>query len=167
MWDDMAGQNDIARRFEALIAALNRARWTDGEVASVLGITRENAWLARERLGLPAVVRGRSLSRFRRTCQRRFEASFERLNGHEPADPRTPLRALVAREEVSRLRGRLATMSPRTREVVSLRFEGRSLSEIGRRLNLSRERVRQIWIRAKRRLAVRAWPRLAEGGAKE
>ncbi len=146
------------------MARLNAARWADDEIADVLGVTQVTACLARQKLGLPPVVRGRNLERFRRTQQKRFERRFEQLNGQEPADGRTPLGALVAREELSRLFARAATMSPRTRQVVSLRAEDRSLSEIARRLGVSREYVRLIWMRAKKRLSVRVWPSI-EGGA--
>jgi RNA polymerase primary sigma factor len=58
------------------------------------------------------------------------------------------------REEVDQL---LAHLTPREREVVELRFglgqeEPQTLEEVGRRLKLSRERVRQIESRAKQRL---------------
>lgn len=162
----MDEQKGIAAKYGGFLARLTKARWTDGEIAAALGVTRESAWLARERLGLPAAVRGRDVARFRRTCQRHFEASFEPLNGHEPADRRTPFQTLVAREELSRLLARLSRMTPRAWEVVSLRMEGRPLSEIARRLGISRERVRQLWMRAKDRLSVRVWPGLAEGSGK-
>ena len=58
------------------------------------------------------------------------------------------------REEVERLLGHL---KPREREVIELRFglgreESQTLEEVGRRLKLSRERVRQIEARAKQKL---------------
>lgn len=59
------------------------------------------------------------------------------------------------REEVERLLGHL---KPRERDVIELRFglgreEPQTLEEVGRRLKLSRERVRQIEARAKQRLS--------------
>ena len=59
------------------------------------------------------------------------------------------------REEVERLLGHL---KPREREVIELRFglgreEPQTLEEVGRRLKLSRERVRQIEARAKQKLS--------------
>jgi RNA polymerase primary sigma factor len=58
------------------------------------------------------------------------------------------------REEVERMLGHL---KPREREVIELRFglgqeESQTLEEVGRRLKLSRERVRQIEARAKQKL---------------
>jgi RNA polymerase primary sigma factor len=58
------------------------------------------------------------------------------------------------REEVERMLGHL---TPREREVIELRFglgreESQTLEEVGRRLKLSRERVRQIEARAKQKL---------------
>ena len=76
----------IAATCGAFMARLNADRWTDDEIADVLGVTQVTVCLARQRLGLPPVVRGRDLERFRRTCQRRFEESLEHLNGHEPTD---------------------------------------------------------------------------------
>ncbi len=59
------------------------------------------------------------------------------------------------REEVERLLGHL---NPREREVIELRFglgreEPQTLEEVGQRLKLSRERVRQIEARAKQKLS--------------
>jgi len=59
------------------------------------------------------------------------------------------------REEVERLIGHL---TPRERDVIELRFglgreEPQTLEEVGRRLKLSRERVRQIEARAKQKLS--------------
>ena len=145
----MDEQKGIAAEYGAFLATLNAERWTDDEIADVLGVTLVTACLARQKLGLPPVVRGRDLARFRRTCQKRFEKSFERLNGHEPVDPRTPLRMLIAREEAARALGRLTSAGRRARDVAALRAEGLSLADVGRRLGISRERARQIWTRAR------------------
>lgn len=61
----------------------------------------------------------------------------------------------AVREEVERLLGQL---KPRERDVIELRFglgreEPKTLEEVGRRLKLSRERVRQIEARAKQKLS--------------
>lgn len=61
----------------------------------------------------------------------------------------------AVREEVERLLGQL---KPRERDVIELRFglgreEPQTLEEVGRRLKLSRERVRQIEARAKQKLS--------------
>jgi RNA polymerase sigma factor (sigma-70 family) len=58
------------------------------------------------------------------------------------------------REEVERLLGQL---TPREREVIELRFglgtqDAQTLETVGRHLQLSRERVRQIEERAKQKL---------------
>jgi RNA polymerase primary sigma factor len=62
------------------------------------------------------------------------------------------------REEVERM---LNHLKPRERQVVELRFglgaeEPQTLEEVGRRLKLSRERVRQIEERAKQKLRLMA-----------
>jgi len=61
----------------------------------------------------------------------------------------------AVREEVERLLGQL---KPRERDVIELRFglgreEPQTLEEVGQRLKLSRERVRQIEARAKQKLS--------------
>lgn len=62
------------------------------------------------------------------------------------------------REEVERM---LRHLKPREREIIELRFglgpeEPRTLEEVGRRLKLSRERIRQIEERAKQKLRLMA-----------
>ncbi|HSD50895.1 MAG TPA: RNA polymerase sigma factor RpoD/SigA [Candidatus Methylomirabilis sp.] len=66
--------------------------------------------------------------------------------------------SLSFRQEVERMLGHL---KPRERAVIELRFglgseEPRTLEEVGRRLNLSRERIRQIEERAKQKLRLMA-----------
>jgi len=68
------------------------------------------------------------------------------------------LKARSVREEVERLLGHL---KPQERSVIEMRFglgtdEPRTLEEIGQRLHLSRERIRQIEDRAKQRLRLMA-----------
>ncbi|MGE5848627.1 MAG: RNA polymerase sigma factor RpoD/SigA [Candidatus Methylomirabilota bacterium] len=66
--------------------------------------------------------------------------------------------SLSFRQEVERM---LTHLKPRERAVIELRFglgseEPRTLEEVGRRLNLSRERIRQIEERAKQKLRLMA-----------
>ena len=66
--------------------------------------------------------------------------------------------ALVRQSMVERVRAALEELDDKEREVMELRFgldrdgELRTLQEVGDRLNLSRERIRQIEARAKERL---------------
>jgi RNA polymerase primary sigma factor len=65
--------------------------------------------------------------------------------------------ALIRRADLDRLAAALADLDGREREVMRLRFgleddEPRTLQQIGDRLNVSRERVRQIESRAKEKL---------------
>ncbi len=67
------------------------------------------------------------------------------------ADPESeaPSAALIARELAEQTRDQMAALSPREREVLSLRFgidrdEALTLEEIGRRFGVTRERIRQI-----------------------
>jgi len=128
-----------------LVRGLNSAGWTDDQIADVVGVTPPNVCLARKRLGVRAVYRGRTKERCRRAQQERFEDSFERLNGHEIIDPRTPLRRLIAKEDVERL---LGSCDARTRPILVLRGRGWTLSHIGQVFGLTRERVRQVIHRA-------------------
>jgi RNA polymerase primary sigma factor len=69
------------------------------------------------------------------------------------AGSENPQGSLVRRELAQRLRGQLASLGQREREVISMRFGfGRerplTLREVGRRLGISRERVRQVELRA-------------------
>jgi RNA polymerase primary sigma factor len=55
----------------------------------------------------------------------------------------------------------LRHLKPRERAVIEMRFglgmeEARTLEEVGRRLRLSRERIRQIEVRAKQKLRLLA-----------
>lgn len=66
----------------------------------------------------------------------------------EPADEK-----IIRDEELSRLWRSLANLSKREREIIALRFglreeEALSLEEVGRRFGLTRERVRQLQLRA-------------------
>jgi RNA polymerase sigma-32 factor len=73
---------------------------------------------------------------------------------------------IMAKVEAERLRANglhraLSLLDPREREVLDRRFlesngddDGETLADIGRRLGISRERVRQIELAAKRKLAV-------------
>ena len=126
------------------IRRLVDAGWTDDEIAEVLGITRVNAWVARRRLGLPATYRGRTRERCHRTRQRDFEATLLPLEGQCPAECPSPLERAIARETAARVRTWLAHTDHPARDVVELAAEGISLAAIGRRLGISRERVRQI-----------------------
>ena len=140
----MAGQRNVTTKHKAFIAGLVEAKWTDGEIADVLGITRGAVLLARRRLGLATTYRGRTRAALQCRPQRRFEESLKPLNGHQPADRRTPLDVLIAREEISMLLDWLGSVGERTRSIVFLRSQGRTLADIGTRFGLSRERVRQI-----------------------
>ncbi|MHC5056497.1 MAG: sigma factor-like helix-turn-helix DNA-binding protein, partial [Planctomycetota bacterium] len=90
---------------------------------------------------------GRTKERCRRARQERFEESFEQLNGHEAVDERTPLRRLMAKEELNRF---LGSRDARTRRILLLRGQGWMLSRIGEVFGLTRERVRQVIHKATR-----------------
>jgi RNA polymerase sigma factor (sigma-70 family) len=75
----------------------------------------------------------------------------------EDPDAADPDRTLQLRDLTRRLRRRVSELSARERQVVSLRFGlgdgvARTLRETGRELGISRERVRQVELRALRKL---------------
>lgn len=66
----------------------------------------------------------------------------------------SPETAIIRREAIIRLRRAMVHLSPRDRHVVEMRFgfsgsEGSTLQEVSTRLGVSRERVRQIEMRAR------------------
>jgi RNA polymerase primary sigma factor len=69
----------------------------------------------------------------------------------------TPLEELLQQNLIDEVNAALAELPPREQQIVSLRYgladgEERSLQEVGSRLNLSRERIRQLEARALDRL---------------
>ncbi|MGZ8739371.1 MAG: sigma-70 family RNA polymerase sigma factor, partial [Gaiellaceae bacterium] len=86
------------------------------------------------------------------------DASFGDLIAGEDAGPSEEVQLSLAEDAV---RSAVETLPEREREIVKLRYglngdpDPKSLEEIGRRLGLTRERVRQIEARALQRLAER------------
>ncbi len=72
-----------------------------------------------------------------------------------PATFEDPLEAIARREATQLIRKILSDLSTREELILRLRSQGQSLEEIGSRLGLSRERVRQIEKKAIRRLRAR------------
>jgi RNA polymerase primary sigma factor len=69
----------------------------------------------------------------------------------------SPIGDLLAEDLSSQVGHALARLNPREREIVRLRFgigegEGQTLEEIGQRLGLTRERIRQLEVQALRKL---------------
>lgn len=55
-------------------------------------------------------------------------------------------------DEIEQVRAAIDSLNPRIQEVLKLTLDGYTLEEIGRRFNLSRERVRQLRVRATARV---------------
>jgi len=71
-----------------------------------------------------------------------------------PTSDGDPLASLLWAEEVERFRGYMAQLRPREREMLTLYVgDGLTFEQIGRKFNLHRERVRQILVKARKRLA--------------
>jgi len=138
-------QQRIARSENALRMKLGRDP-TDEEIA-------EAARLPAARVG---AIRGaaRTVTSLDRPVGEEGDAAFGELL---PAEGEEPWRELEIGTEESALRRALNELSERDREVVSLRYgldgEPMSLSDIGRRLGISRERARQLERAALERLA--------------
>jgi len=127
---------------------------TEEEVASVLGITPAKVALARR-------------------CARR-PVSIDAPIGDDDRGPLvdliedtmacSPLEAAIASATATRVDGYLASLSPRERTILSLRFglgdaREHTLEEIGQIFRLTRERIRQIEFAALGRLRMRVGPR--------
>ena len=76
-----------------------------------------------------------------------------------PADPDapSPFDRAVRREVLEKVRESLQVLEPRERRILELRFgigddKEKTLEEVGRSIGLSRERVRQIEARLKKKL---------------
>jgi RNA polymerase primary sigma factor len=86
------------------------------------------------------------------------DTSFGELIAAESAEPAEEVHVSFAEDAVRRA---VETLPEREREVVKLRYgmngdrDPKSLEQIGRKLGLTRERVRQIEAQALRRLAER------------
>jgi RNA polymerase sigma factor (sigma-70 family) len=79
------------------------------------------------------------------------------LTGHGASIAYDPGRALVVKDAVASLYQGLRTLSPREQTVLALRYglagqEPHTLDEVAKRLRVTRERIRQIELRAQRRL---------------
>ncbi|MEW6322387.1 MAG: sigma-70 family RNA polymerase sigma factor [Acidobacteriota bacterium] len=86
-----------------------------------------------------------------------------------PATTPSPETATIRRDAARRVRRRLAPLSDREQAVIKLRYgieadRPYSLEEIGRRLSLSRERVRQIEAAAMRKIQQALPPRARRAG---
>jgi RNA polymerase primary sigma factor len=120
----------------------------DDEVAEELGMTpdqvRELLMISREPVSLDAPV-----------GEDRDESRLEDFIADPEAE--APLEAATRSLARSELEDMLFTLSPRERRVLQLRFglvddQQRTLEEVGRRLGLTRERVRRIEAGALRKL---------------
>lgn len=132
------------RRTEEEVRGREGREPTAGELAGGMQVSLEQLRRAQQSARRPA-----SLDRLLRTrdLARTLEKSFARHGERDPFEA-------VAREELAELvRQSLRRLPARYREVLRMRFglEGRrprTLEDIGRKLGISRERVRQIEMRA-------------------
>jgi RNA polymerase primary sigma factor len=138
-------QQRIARHENRLRAKLGRDP-TDEEVAEAARLPADRIEGIREA--------ARTVASLDRPLGEEGDAAFGDLI---PAEGEEPWRELEIGTEEAVLRGALAELSDRDREVISLRYglEGEpvTLTEIGRRLGVSRERARQLERAALERLA--------------
>jgi len=123
---------------------------TDSEVAGGLDLPASDLEGALHRPGQPAFLSDEI------GLEQRFGMELYESRQLPPAD--YELIQSSFREEVERM---LARLAPRERLIIELRFglgeeDSMTLEEVGKRLRLSRERVRQIEERAKQKLRVMA-----------
>jgi RNA polymerase sigma-70 factor (ECF subfamily) len=82
------------------------------------------------------------IDRRRRAVSRCAPLHCELSDGHHPVDEISPLRILVAREEIRAAETALENLPPRTREIISaMRLEGASLKSLAARYNISTSAV--------------------------
>ena len=138
-------QQRIARHENRLRAKLGRDP-TDEEVAEAARLPADRIAGIREA--------ARTVTSLDRPLGEEGDTAFGDLL---PAEGEEPWRELEIGTEEAVLRGALAELPERDREVISLRYglegEPQTLSEIGRRLGVSRERARQLERAALERLA--------------
>jgi RNA polymerase primary sigma factor len=142
-------EQKMSRAERALTAKLEREP-TDEEVA-------EKAKLSLKHV-LEVRAAARAVTSLDKPVGATGDASFGDLIAGEDAGPSEEVQLSLAEDAV---RSAVETLPEREREIVKLRYglngdpDPKSLEEIGRRLGLTRERVRQIEARALQRLAER------------
>lgn len=147
----MDGGRDVFRKYAAFIREVVQAEWSDAKIADVLGVTRADVCSIRRRLCLSEGSPSPTATPPRGEREERIEDSSRMLNGREPSGRNAPPDLQITHEHPGPLLDSLGSMDARTREITFLRGCGWSLAGIGRRLGLSRERVRQICDGAARR----------------
>ena len=156
------GVGNKARTIRVPVHILDRERKivrAERELAAKLGRAPSDAEIARQaKLPPKQVAEVRAASRTVTSLDRPLgddETTFGELIPSEHVEPAEELHVSLLEETVRRA---LSDLSEREREVVMLRYgldgDPLSLQEVGRRLGLTRERVRQIEARALERLAL-------------
>jgi RNA polymerase primary sigma factor len=142
-------EGKISRAERELLAKLERDP-TDEEIAEKAKLSLKHVKEVRSA--------ARAVTSLDKPIGREGDASFADLIAGETAEPAEEVQLSLTEQAV---RGAVETLPDREREVVKLRFgmdgdpDPQSLEEIGRRLGLTRERVRQIEMSALKRLAER------------
>jgi RNA polymerase sigma-70 factor (ECF subfamily) len=115
------------------------------------------------RAWLVAIVRNHALNKLRywnqleRAIEREQPIAGGSSNGVAlAAGSSTPSKQAIRREEAARLAAAVEQLPPDYREVIRLReFEGLAHAEVARRMGRSNGVVRQLWVRALKRLRAR------------
>ncbi|MGZ8700932.1 MAG: sigma-70 family RNA polymerase sigma factor [Gaiellaceae bacterium] len=142
-------EQKMSRAERALTAKLEREP-TDEEVAEKAKLSLKHVLEVRDA--------ARAVTSLDKPVGATGDASFGDLIAGEDAGPSEEVQLSLAEDAV---RSAVETLPEREREIVKLRYglngdpDPKSLEEIGRRLGLTRERVRQIEARALQRLAER------------
>jgi RNA polymerase sigma-70 factor (ECF subfamily) len=114
------------------------------------------AWLRRILINHLLNVREQFQGTQRRDVHRELSLQGGELPAGEHSEPRrwsTPLRGLVAQEEIASLQRALSRLPEHYQEVIRLRhFEERGFPEIGAAMGRAPDAVRMLWVRAIERL---------------
>lgn len=94
------------------------------------------------------------IDRHRRQTARRFSQHCDLNEAADPVDQRSPLRILLARDDVRAAENVLRQLPARTQEIiVAIRLEGMSLKSLARRYNVSTSAIEKHVTKASKALA--------------
>lgn len=121
-----------------------------------LGIVRraDAAMVSHPRHYLFRAAQATLIDRHRRQTARRFSQHCELNEAADPVDQRSPLRILLARDDVRAAEHVLRQLPARTQEIiVAIRLEGMSLKSLARRYNVSTSAIEKHVTKASKALA--------------
>jgi RNA polymerase sigma-70 factor (ECF subfamily) len=143
-----------ARLLDARLPGESSSVVQDAFLAALRGFGRFRGNTPAEFLSwLAEIVRNRALTRLRRAGRINPLAAAPGGEDEVPASGSSPSEQAERRESAARLLEAVHALPPDCREVISLRnFQGLPFEEVAARMRRSSDAVRQLWVRAVRRL---------------